>query len=66
LGNKQRNCYQMNLEKNSITFPVTASDRARARARTHTHTHTHTHNTVTSPLHTSIYTNKHSNAPSSH
>jgi len=35
----------MYLEKNNNIFPVTAP-------------HTHTHNTVTSPLHTSIYTNK--------
>jgi len=52
LGNKQRNCYQMNLEKNNITFPVTASDRARARTHIHIHTHTHLHNHTHTPTHT--------------
>ena len=56
LGNKQRNCYQMNLEKNNITFPVTASDRARARTHIHIHTHTHLHNHTHTPTHTHTHT----------
>ena len=48
--------YEMNLENNNNTFPVMAPERVRV--RTYARTHAQTYNTVTSPLHTSIYTNK--------